>query len=94
MSLKYQKVSHTLPKYEYDKINSGPNGCMCIRMNGGKPQLLCKSANYSFLNKYPKWSPESYCKEGRHFIYKYTLLKGILTNNCTSCEQRETSIDR
>ena len=69
------------------KINSDLNGCMCIRMNGGKPQLLCKSAHYSFLIKYPTWSPESNRKNRRHFIYKYTLLKRILTNVCTSCEQ-------
>jgi len=89
MSRKYQKVSETLPKQEYDKTNSGLNGCTCNRMNGGKLQLLHKSANYSFLIKYPTWPPKSNRKKGRRLIYKCTLFKGSLSNSnvCTSREQ-------
>jgi hypothetical protein len=57
-------------------------------MDGGKPPMLCKSAKCSFFKiKYPTWSPETNRRKRRRLIYKYVLLKGIITNVCTSCEQ-------
>jgi hypothetical protein len=47
MSRKYQKVSETPPKHEYDKINSDLNGCNERR----KPAIAMQICKPQFSNQ-------------------------------------------